>query len=93
MVPVAMGLANPEGLAVDRDGSLLVVESGAGRLTRILPSGATKTIAEGLPLGAPAAAGVPPAWMFNGVAVGPSGAVYVTCDMANGVWRFTEAPR
>ena len=93
MVKVAMGLANPEGLAVDRDGSLLVVESGAGRLTRIMPSGATRVIAKGLPLGAPAAAGTPPAWMFNGVAVGPSGAIYVTTDETNGVWRITTAPR
>jgi sugar lactone lactonase YvrE len=93
MVPVATGLANPEGLAVDHDGSLLVVESGAGRLTRILPSGATETIADGLPLGAPGAAGTPPAWMFNGVAVGPSGAIYVTTDKVSGVWRFMKAPR
>jgi sugar lactone lactonase YvrE len=93
MIPVAMGLAHPEGLAVDHDGSLLVVESGAGKLTRILPSGATVVLASGLPLGAAAAADVPPAWAFNGVAVGPSGAIYVTSDMTSVVWRFVEVPR
>jgi sugar lactone lactonase YvrE len=93
LVPVAMGLAHPEGLAVDRDGSLLVVESGAGRLTRILPSGAMVTVAEGLALGAPAHPSAPPAWMFNGVAIGPSGAIYVTGDAADVIYRITVAPR
>jgi len=93
MTPVAMGLAQPEGLAVDHDGSLLVIESGAGRLTRILPTGGTVVLASGLPLGAAAAADVPPAWAFNGVAVGPSGAIYVTSDVASVVWRFVEVPR
>jgi sugar lactone lactonase YvrE len=93
MVPVAIGLAHPEGLAVDHDGTLLVVESGAGRLTRVLASGEMVVLADGLPLGVPAAADTPPAYAFNGVAVGPSGAIYLTGDQASVVWRFTEAPR
>ena len=35
--PVTFGLEGPEGLAVDRDGTLLVVEVNAQRLTRIDP--------------------------------------------------------
>lgn len=93
MIPVAMDLANPEGIAVDRDGTLLVVESGAGRLTRILANGETVVLAAGLDLGAPAAPGTPPAWVHNGVAVGPSGAIYVTGDRGSVVWRFKEVPR
>ena len=55
---VASGLKGPEGLAVAPDGSLLVVESLAGKLSRIaLPGGAVSTVAEGLELGA---AGPPP---------------------------------
>jgi DNA-binding beta-propeller fold protein YncE len=50
-VRVATGLANPEGIAVDHDGSLLVVESGAGRLVRILPTGEKVVLADGLDLG------------------------------------------
>ena len=34
---VAGGLLSPEGMAVDRDGSLLVVEAGAGRLVADRP--------------------------------------------------------
>ena len=49
---VTIGLSQPEGLAVDRDGSLLVVEAGAGRLTRIDPAtGVRSTVATGLGLG------------------------------------------
>lgn len=87
---VAMDLLFPEGLAVDRDGSLLVVETGAGRLSRIDPAtGEVNAVAEGLALGAegiPEAA--PPTWFFNGVAVGPSGVIYVTGDIANVLYRF-----
>ena len=91
MTEVATALANPEGIAVEPDGSLLVVESAIGNLTRILPSGEIVTIVEGLPMGAPAAPGSPPAWAFNGVAIGPSGAIYVTSDTESLVWRIREA--
>jgi sugar lactone lactonase YvrE len=88
--PVAGGLAQPEGLAVDRDGSLLVVEAGAGRLTRINPAtGATSTVASGLGLGTAAPPGGPPTWMFNGVAVGPKGDIYVTGDSSGAIYRFS----
>ncbi len=87
---VAMDLLFPEGLAVDQDGSLLVVETGDGCLSRIDPAtGEVSTVAEGLALGAegiPEAA--PPTWFFNGVAVGPSGVIYVTGDIANVLYRF-----
>jgi sugar lactone lactonase YvrE len=86
---VAMSLSAPEGLAVAPDGSLLVVESGAGRLVRIeLATGRISTVAEGLALGAQGIPGLLPTWSFNGVAVGRSGAVYVSGDKANVLYRF-----
>jgi glucose/arabinose dehydrogenase len=89
---VARRLAAPEGLAVAPNGSLLVVESGAGRLVRIdLRTGRVSTVAEGLALGAqgiPDTPIVPPTWSFNGVAVGPSGAIYVSGDKANVLYRL-----
>jgi sugar lactone lactonase YvrE len=88
-VPVAARLNSPEGLAVDRDGSLLVVESGLGRLSRInISTGQVTPVAEGLELGATAIPGMPAAWAFNGVAVGPSGAIYVTGDKASVLYRL-----
>jgi len=92
-VPVKTGLANPEGIAVDHDGSLLVVESGAGRLIRILPTGEKAVLADGLDLGMAGGDGTTPAYAFSGVAVGPSGAIYVTGDRTSVVWRFERRPR
>jgi sugar lactone lactonase YvrE len=91
VVPVALELANPEGLAFDREGGLLVVESGAGRLSRIdLATGGVEEIATGLELGLPAIAGIPPAYLPNGVAVDAAGAIYVTGDVGNVLYRITR---
>jgi sugar lactone lactonase YvrE len=87
-IPVAKGLAAPEGIAVDLDGSLLVVETRVGKLSRIDASGNVTTLAEGLELGAPGTPNLPPTWAFNGVAVAPSGAIYVTGDKANVLYRL-----
>ena len=91
-LPVATGLKFPEGLAVDRDGSLLVVETGTGRLLRI-DKGSTSVVAEGLELGLTVAPGIalPPTFAFNGVTVGPSGTIYVTGDRANVLYRLAPA--
>jgi hypothetical protein len=81
---VASGLKGPEGLAVAPDGSLLVVEALAGKLSRIiLPAGTVSAVAEGLELGAAGPPTMPPVWIFDGVAVGPSGAIYVGGGKAN----------
>ncbi len=83
--PVTSGLVNPGGMALDTDGSLLVVEAGAGRLTRVdIATGTKSVVADRLELGAPGllTAG------FNGVAVGPSGAIYVTGDVSNVLYRI-----
>ncbi len=86
---VASGLASPEGLAVLLDGDLLVVEAGAGRVSRIDPfSGTVTPVAENLALGAPPPPLVPPTWLFNGVAVGSRGAAYVTGDVDNVVYKI-----
>lgn len=86
---VASGLAGPEGLAVLPDGDLLVVEAGAGRVSRIDPfSGTVTPVAENLGLGAPPPPLVPPTWLFNGVAVGARGHAYVTGDVANVVYKI-----
>ena len=82
-VPVATDLASPEGLAVAPDGNLLVVEAGAGRLSSInLETGEVSAVAEGLDLGLEDPA-TPPTYVFSGVAVGPSGTIYITSDINN----------
>ncbi len=86
---VATGLVQPEGMAVLPDGDLVVVESGAGRVSRVDPeTGDISTLADGLGLGAAPPPLVPPTWLFNGVTVGLRGALYVTGDTANVVYKL-----
>jgi gluconolactonase len=60
---IATGLRFPEGPVAMDDGSVIVVEMGAGRITRVKPDGATQTVAT--PGGGP-----------NGLAIGPDGALF-----------------
>jgi len=90
-VPVAQGLKNPEGLAWDQNGGLLVVETGASRLSRVsLSTGKITPIAEGLKLGQPALEGFPPTWSFDGVAIGKSGKIYVSGWENNIIYVITK---
>jgi hypothetical protein len=47
---------------------------------------------ENLELGGMHLTGIPPFWIFNGIAVGASGAVYVTGDSANVLYRIEQRP-
>ncbi len=90
-IAVVTGLSFPEGLAVDLDGSLLIVETGTQRLLRLdAQTGQLSTVAEKLAVGAPTIKGFTPHGMFNGVAVGPSGSIYVTGDIDNVVYRLAR---
>jgi len=88
-IPAASGVSGPEGLAFDLDGSLLVVEGTAGRVSRIhLATGAVTPVVSGLELSAAGAGMLPPFSTFNGIAVGPSGVLYVTGDLGVKVYRL-----
>jgi sugar lactone lactonase YvrE len=80
-VCLASGLEYPEGLAVDAGGDLLVVEPERGRLSRI--DSATGEVSPVVDCLAPCLQDDHPTWIFNGVAVGPSGTIYVTNDVGN----------
>ena len=69
---VAEGLAFPEGPVSMADGSVIVVEIMAGRITRVRPDGRTEVVAT--PGGGP-----------NGAAIGPDGALYV-CNNGGFEW-------
>ena len=73
---IAEGLAFPEGPVWMLDGSVIVVEIAAGRITRVRPDGAKETVAE--PAGGP-----------NGLAIGPDGALYV-CNNGGFEWSGQE---
>jgi len=88
-IQIAKNLSFPEGLAVDKKGDLLVVETGAGRLSRIdMKSQKVSIVAEGLDLGAQASRDASPTWIFNGVTVDQSGTIFVTGDIANVLYRI-----
>ena len=72
---VADGLRFPEGPVVMPDGSVILVEIAAGRLTRICSDGSKQTVAE--PGGGP-----------NGLALGPDGMLYC-CN--NGGFDWAES--
>jgi YVTN family beta-propeller protein len=85
---VVSGLKGPEGIAIETDGSFLVVESLAGKLSRINPrNGIVHSVAEKLDLGSPAVFRIP-FGIPDGVAVGPSGTIYVGGDKTNVVYRI-----
>ena len=71
---VADGLRFPEGPVAMADGSVVLVEIAAGRITRVRPDGSTQTVAE--PGGGP-----------NGLAIGPDGKLYC-CN--NGGFNYVE---
>ena len=90
-VEVASGLLFPEGLAFEKEGYLVVVETGASRLSRIdVTNGEVTTIVENLELSGPSLPGSIPTWWFDGVAVGPSGDIYVAGGGANVLYRVSQ---
>lgn len=87
---VASGLQGPEGLALDMEGRLLVVEATASILSRVdLETGIKTVLVEGLDLFGPGL-GVPPTWGFDGVAVGSSGDIYVSGAGATVIYKIPQ---
>jgi len=95
------GLGKPEGIAV-AGGKLYIVDCGTKELVEHdLSSGARRTLASGLPVGAPAGVSAPALRSFmplcgamttmTGVAVGGDGTVYVSGDMEGSVLAVTPA--
>lgn len=87
---VARGLHAPEGMAVARDGSLLVVQSAVGRLSRInRATGEVTTVARHLRTGLQGSRVLPPTWAMSSVAVGLHGRIYVSGDRGDVIYRLT----
>jgi sugar lactone lactonase YvrE len=89
---VARGLKRPEGIARAPDGRLIVAETGARRLIAIDPSGTAKpeVLAENLAVGLDVGSHVPAPFLPTGVAVAGDGAIYVTGDIDNTLYRIVK---
>ena len=88
---VASGLKMPEGIAVQADGKILVVEAELQRLVEINPdSGAITPLVEDLAIGLVPVAGTPRTGAMSDVEVSDSGAIYVTGEMENVVYKITH---
>ncbi|HET9159845.1 MAG TPA: SMP-30/gluconolactonase/LRE family protein, partial [Caulobacteraceae bacterium] len=70
---VAEGLQFPEGPVVMADGSIILTEIRAGRISKVWPDGRRETVAE--------TGGGP-----NGLAIGPDGALYVCNNGGRFTW-------
>jgi sugar lactone lactonase YvrE len=91
---VADGLAGPEGIDVGPDGRLYVAEVGQKRIVAIDPaSGAKTVIASNLDIGLESYPGGPPMLVTTGVAVGSGGAIYVSSDRRNAMYKLTPPPK
>ncbi len=85
---VAQGLKVPTGLALMPNGNLAVVEAGAKRVIEVdTHTGAISEIAKDLHIGLPPAGKLP---VPNGIAVGAGGAIYVSSDIDNSIYRITR---
>jgi len=86
---IAAGLQQPEGFDLMPDGGIVLAEVGRRRLVHIDPgSGEVTEMARNLAIGYPAAEGTPPSYVQTGVAVSPSGAIYVSADRATALYRI-----
>ena len=91
---IAEGLKGPEGMALTGDGRLLVVESGANRLSTVdLVSGQISTLIPEIGILSDVPRSRPQHYFFNGVDVSPSGIIYVTADEPNAIYRLPLPPK
>lgn len=80
------GLEAPEGFLVT-DTGVLVVEADAGRVVHVDVTGSRRVLAE-IPGGSPAAPGLIPSQIFNGIAMDDEGDLYITGETARVLYRI-----
>lgn len=85
---VASGLTLPQSIAATASGQLLVVEFGKKRIVSVdRASGNVTELASNLPIGM---RGGDRLGVGIGLTVGPSGAIYVTSDVENSIYKLTK---
>jgi hypothetical protein len=90
---IATGLDRPEGLALARDGRLLVAETGARRLLALPRAGGPpETLASDLPIGFQPGGQADDPFLPTGIAVDAEGAIWIACDVDNSLLRLRRRP-
>jgi sugar lactone lactonase YvrE len=89
---IARKLKRPEGIALAPDGRLIVAEVGAKRVVALDPASKKKpeVLAENLAIGLDVGSRVAAPFLPTGVAVTADGAIYVTGDIDNVLYRITK---
>jgi sugar lactone lactonase YvrE len=91
---IASGLRLPEGVCRASDRLLMVAEVGAKRVVSVDTStGFVTPILDNLPIGLPAAAGMPPSYMPTGIAIGGDASIYFSSDINNAIYRIPRSSR
>jgi DNA-binding beta-propeller fold protein YncE len=87
---VVSGLRGPEGFAVKPDGKFVVVEEKTRQLVEVDPaSGTHKPLVVNLEIGSPPFPGGAPFGNVASVAVSESGAIYLTADINNAIYKIS----
>jgi sugar lactone lactonase YvrE len=86
---IASDLSAPEAVAIHPDGSLLIAETGADRITQLKADGSSQTIATNLPLGLQGYPGLPGSFLPTGLAVSRHGSIFVSSDIDNSIIKLT----
>lgn len=88
-------LTHPEGMTMDLEGNLLVMDVGTRKLVKVNPeTGDTSVIAKRLKVGLDPLTGTPPTWAaLSDVTVSDSGVIYATGDKRNVIYKITPRRR
>lgn len=89
---VASGLSRPQGLVADGQGGLVVLETGAGKVSRIgLSDGQVRVLTDTLQPANPPLPGTPTDSFTQGITASADGTLYVSDPLANRVLRIRPA--
>ncbi len=88
---VAEGLQQAEGLALTRDGQVLVAATGSGQLLRINPvNGVIDTLADNLAIGLAGGPDLPLPFLPTGIAVDAADNIYISADIDNALYKLSK---